>query len=179
MAKFMCRFDCPFSRGLPSNHRSIQSECNVYGKLHPELNRFGFCNFRPGQLDAVLSILHGNDVFVRMATGSGKSLCMFLPPLVHSTKAAAIIISPLVGLMDEQVHVYLLKYILWYTKPIIYTLYCQVCKLHSCSLSAIRVSECSDQIYQNVKDGRYRFGKGKAVVSINSVIMRYILHGIV
>ena len=52
------------------------------------------CNFRPGQLDAILLIMHGNDVFVRMATGSGKSLCMFLPPLVHSTKAAGSLLAP-------------------------------------------------------------------------------------
>ncbi len=34
--------------------------------------------------NAILPILHGRDVFVRMATGSGKTLCMFLPPLVKS-----------------------------------------------------------------------------------------------
>lgn len=100
---FLCESDCPLSRGLPFNSESVQSECSVYHKLCPELRHFGFSSFLPGQLDAILSILHGNDVFVRMATGSGKSLCMFLHPVVYGERAAAVIISPLVGLMDEQV----------------------------------------------------------------------------
>ena len=39
-----------------------------------------------------------------MATGSGKSMCMYLPPLVYGKSAVAIIISPLIGLMEEQVY---------------------------------------------------------------------------
>ena len=101
MARHLCEFDCPLSRGFLSDHQSSLTECRVYDKLQSELSRFGFCEFRPGQLDAALSILHGSDVFVRMATGSGKSMCMFLTPLVHGTQSAAIFISPLVGLMDE------------------------------------------------------------------------------
>ena len=50
-----------------------------------------------------MPILHGNDVFVRMATGAGKSLCMFLAPLSVSEHAMGVIISPLNGLMDQQV----------------------------------------------------------------------------
>ena len=103
VATAMCRSECPLSRGVSSTNLSVRSECCVFDKTCQELCRFGFRDFLPGQLDAVLSILHGNDVFVRMATGSGKSLCMFLPPLVHGESAAAVIVSPLVGLMDEQV----------------------------------------------------------------------------
>ena len=99
----VCKSECPLSRGLSVSDTSVQSECCVFDKIHHELCRFGFSSFRPGQLDAVLSIMHGNDVFVRMATGCGKSLCMFLPPLVYGERAVAVIISPLVGLMDEQV----------------------------------------------------------------------------
>ena len=51
-----------------------------------------------------MALLHGNDVFVRMATGAGKSLCMFLAPLAVSECAMGVIISPLNGLMDQQVH---------------------------------------------------------------------------
>jgi len=51
----------------------------------------------------VLRALHGKDVFVRMATGAGKSLAMFLVPLAYSNVAVGVIISPLNSLMDEQV----------------------------------------------------------------------------
>ena len=60
-------------------------------------------NLRPGQLEAVLPVLHGHDVFVRMATGAGKSLCMFLALLAAQKNGIGIVISPLNGLMDEQV----------------------------------------------------------------------------
>ena len=61
--------------------------------------------------------MHGND---GMATGCGKSLCMLLPPLVSGERAVAVI-SPLVGLMDEQVPpdiertevVFILRYLSW------------------------------------------------------------------
>ena len=42
---------------------------------------FGFSSFRTGQKEAASSALHGRDVFVRMATGGGKSLSMFLVSL--------------------------------------------------------------------------------------------------
>ena len=64
---------------------------------------FKYVEFRPGQLDLTLPALHKKDVFVRMATGSGKSLCMFLVPLSHSSTAMGIIISPLNALMEQQV----------------------------------------------------------------------------
>ena len=64
---------------------------------------FKFPDFRPGQVEALLPLLHQRDVFVRMATGSGKSLCMFLGPLAISEKAIGVVISPLKVLMDQQV----------------------------------------------------------------------------
>ena len=66
--------------------------------------QFKHDRFRTGQLEAVIPAVHGKDVFVRMATGSGKTLCMLLPPLAKSTSAMGVIISPLNGLMDEQVN---------------------------------------------------------------------------
>jgi len=64
---------------------------------------FHFQSFLPGQLEAVLAIAHGKDVFVRMPTGGGKTLCMYLVPLSISDEAMGIIISPLIGLMEQQV----------------------------------------------------------------------------
>ena len=62
---------------------------------------FEFGCFRPGQLEAVLLALHGRDVFVRIPTGGGKSLCMFLVALSYESDTLGVIISPLIGLMDE------------------------------------------------------------------------------
>ena len=66
-------------------------------------NVFKHSTFRPGQLDTMLPVLHRRDVFAWMATGAGKSLCMFAVPLAHSDTAVGVIISPLISLMDEQV----------------------------------------------------------------------------
>ena len=79
-------------------------DCLCELKLTQALQKyFGYTSFRPGQLEASLSMLHGHDVFVRMATGSGKTVCMFLGPLAMSSKAIAVVISPLNGLMEQQV----------------------------------------------------------------------------
>ena len=59
----------------------------------------------PGQLQALLPLAHGKDVFVRMKTGGGKSLCMFLVPLAMRDNALGIVVSPLVSLMDQQVSI--------------------------------------------------------------------------
>ena len=64
---------------------------------------FGHTDFRPGQLDAMLPALHGSDAVVRMATGAGKSLCIFLVPLAHSNEGIGVVISTLNALMDKQV----------------------------------------------------------------------------
>ena len=39
---------------------------------------FKFIEFRPGQLEATLAVMHHKDVFVRMSTGSGKSVYVFV-----------------------------------------------------------------------------------------------------
>ena len=81
-------------------------QCKVKPALKTSLQRyFKHDDFRPGHLAATLAASHGRDVFVRMATGAGKSLCLFLVPLAAGTTAMGIIISPLVGLMDQQVGV--------------------------------------------------------------------------
>ncbi len=62
---------------------------------------FGFDEFRGKQEDVVRHLLAGNDCFVIMPTGAGKSLCYQLPSIVM--EGTALVISPLIALMKNQV----------------------------------------------------------------------------
>ncbi|MFN8236719.1 MAG: DNA helicase RecQ [Chitinophagales bacterium] len=62
---------------------------------------FGFEKFKGNQQTIIESILSGDDTFVIMPTGGGKSLCYQLPAII--SEGTAIIVSPLIALMKNQV----------------------------------------------------------------------------
>ena len=70
--------------------------------LEQTLHRhFGFSEFRPGQRAVIGHVVEGNDALVVMPTGHGKSLCYQLPALARG--GTAIVVSPLIALMKDQV----------------------------------------------------------------------------
>ena len=74
------------------------TEAELASKLK---QHFGFSKFKAPQQDIIFNVLEGNDTFVIMPTGGGKSLCYQLPSVV--CEGTAIVVSPLIALMKNQV----------------------------------------------------------------------------
>ncbi|XP_065086444.1 ATP-dependent DNA helicase Q4 [Ochlerotatus camptorhynchus] len=75
-------------------------------EVQEALKMFGHQQFRAGQERAVMRILCGMSTLVTLSTGSGKSLCYQLPAYLYRKhrKCITLVISPLVSLMEDQVH---------------------------------------------------------------------------
>ena len=62
---------------------------------------FGFKTFKGEQEEIIKTLLDGQDTFVIMPTGGGKSMCYQLPALM--SEGVSIVVSPLIALMKNQV----------------------------------------------------------------------------
>ena len=80
----------------------MENNTNSNAELVSSLQKhFGFTRFRPGQTEAIQSLLDGQHTLVVMPTGSGKSLVFQLAGVL--LPGLTLVISPLIALMKDQV----------------------------------------------------------------------------
>jgi len=88
---------------------AVFSESAVDSAIRGAAKKLGYMQLRNQQVRAVKMFVRGNDVFVCLPTGSGKSLCYCILPATFDSlfgadgRSIAVIVSPLISLMKDQV----------------------------------------------------------------------------